>query len=281
RLADVFRAKGDLGGAIGAYRKAIKVQPDLGYHRPTLASYCLHLADALRTRGDLKGAGAALARAITIYRKAIDHDPKNSDNYYSLGKGLLEAKGEPVNDILAAYRKVLELYPRVAIVHCGLGMALWGKGDKPGALRAIRWALYLDPNCVPAHTFLVTNLPGGDVEAIASYEKLIELEPTPWPPHFNNLAQALRTKGYLDRAIAVYRKGIQRLEDAGRANPALKAHALNRYSLYEGLAPALQAIGDPTEAIPFYRKLIERTPNNSQRSLDLGGALLQTKGQPA
>src|SRR5262249_19101515 len=85
----------------------------------------------------------------------------------------------------------------------------------------------------------------------------------------------------LDRAIAVYRKGNQRFEDAGRANPALKAHALNRYSLYEGLAPALQAIGDPTEAIPFYRKLIERNPNNSQRYLDLGRALLQTKGQPA
>src|SRR5206468_2126751 len=95
-LGSALRAKGDLPGALAAYRKAIALKPDY-----LEAHY--NLGNALLDRGDLPGAVAA-------YQKAIALKPDAAESHCNLGHALRE-QGE-FRKALMALRRGHELGSR-------------------------------------------------------------------------------------------------------------------------------------------------------------------------
>jgi serine/threonine protein kinase/Tfp pilus assembly protein PilF len=191
-LGLALHEKGDVEGAIVAFRRAIELDPKFA-----LAHY--NLALALRDNGDVEG-------AIAAYRKAIELDPKDALAHTNLGAAL-RANGD-VEGAIAAYRKAIELDPTHAIAHYNLGNALSDQGHVDGAIAAFRKVIELDPKDAMAHLNLGKSLyTKEDVEgAIAAYRKAIELDPEYALAHCN-LGLALRTQGHFADALASLRRG--------------------------------------------------------------------------
>lgn len=79
RLGATLHRKGDLDGAIRAYRQALTLKPD------DAETHC-SLGLALNGRGDLDN-------AVRAYRRAIQINPDNAQAHYNLGLAL-KARGD-------------------------------------------------------------------------------------------------------------------------------------------------------------------------------------------
>jgi Flp pilus assembly protein TadD len=154
-------AKGDLGGAIACFRKALELDP--------IAPVYINLGLALGNKGDLDG-------AIACYRKALELDLKDAQAHHNLGNALGD-KGD-LDGAIACYRKALELDPKDAQSHNNLGIALHDMGDLDGAIACYRKALELDP-IAPVYTNLGVSLGAkGDLGgAIACFKKALDRDP--------------------------------------------------------------------------------------------------------
>jgi serine/threonine-protein kinase len=120
-LGVTLKAKGDLGGAIQHFQKAITIAPDLSLAHNNLGAA---LYDKFGTD-----------RAIGHFRKAIEIDPKNADAHFNLGNVLTN-----INDLDGAvthYRKALVLNPNDAEALCTLGQALRSQGKFAEALQSL------------------------------------------------------------------------------------------------------------------------------------------------
>jgi tetratricopeptide (TPR) repeat protein len=120
-----------------------------------------------------------------------------------------------------------------------------------------------NPNCWVAHFNLGNALHGQVDDAVAQYEKALEINPN-FPDAQNNLGLALFQKGQVDEAIARYQKAVE-------INP----HYTEAYS---NLGLALFDKGQLDEAITQYQKALEITPKYVAARYNLGLALFQ-KGQ--
>jgi tetratricopeptide (TPR) repeat protein len=116
-------------------------------------------------------------RAITEYQQAIQLDPKVALPHYGLGLAL-QIKGD-LDGAITEYLTVIELDPKDARPHINLGYALWNKGDLDGAITEYQKAILLDPKDAPLHNNLGVALSDkGDLEgAIAEYQQAIRLDP--------------------------------------------------------------------------------------------------------
>jgi tetratricopeptide (TPR) repeat protein len=74
--------------------------------------------------------------AIACYHKAIELNPKNASAHYGLGH-VLERWGDPAGAI-SCYQKAIELDPTYAEAHCNLGQALRRQGHFAQALQALK-----------------------------------------------------------------------------------------------------------------------------------------------
>ena len=179
------------------------------------------IGDALGRAGQLEAAAVALARAAKA-----SADPSHQ---IRLG-ATLQALGRP-DEAIAAFRKALVSAPDLAAARLGLGMCLRQTGqlqmarieverataieagdsrawfalglvcedlhDRPGAIRAYRRSVELQPDFPETHVNLGLNLQhSGDLEsAMDSYRQAIRLR----PDTFSRIAQALTSakKGQL------------------------------------------------------------------------------------
>ena len=246
-LGIALRDKGDLDGALTAYRKAIELDPKYAE-----AHSCL--GNALRDKGDLDG-------AIAAHRKAIELNPKAAKAHYNLSVALYE-KGD-LDGTLTACRRAIEQEPKDAEAHSNLGSVLRDKGDLDGAIAAHRKAIELEPKLARAHSNLGSVLRAlGDLDgAIAAHRKAIELEPKDAQAHYN-LGVALSATGDRQGAIAAYRKAIELEPKLARA--------------HSNLGNELSAAGDRQGAIAAYRKVIELEPKDAQAHYNLGNVLSAT-----
>ncbi len=112
---------------------------------------------------------------------------------------------------------------------------------------------------MPAYELLgaVRAQSGNLAGAAKCFKKAVALAPAQWAGHFN-LGNALKQSGQLDQAIISFRAALQRA-DTGQA--------------HNGLASALQAIGEYAEAEQHYRKAIALMPEAAEAHNNLGTLL--------
>jgi cytochrome c-type biogenesis protein CcmH/NrfG len=80
---------------------------------------------------------------MTLFRRAIERDPSNSEALLYLA-GALASAGRP-NEALPYFERALEADPSSTMALNGLGLTRLGAGDKAGAVTAFRRSLRLDP----------------------------------------------------------------------------------------------------------------------------------------
>ncbi|MFI5461495.1 MAG: tetratricopeptide repeat protein, partial [Isosphaerales bacterium] len=122
------------------------------------------------------------------------------------------------DEAIAEWKRFIELDPKNAVAHFDLGMALKAKGDLDGAERAYREAVRLDGE---HHGAAIDGLAelllsrGNLKEAIATYEKIMILDPKSALAHFHieahfGLASALAEAKQWDRSASVYAAALKR-----------------------------------------------------------------------
>jgi tetratricopeptide (TPR) repeat protein len=194
-LGNALRDKGDLDGAITAFREAIRLDPSNAVVHNNLAA-------ALYRKKDLDG-------AIGYFREATRLDPGYAVAHYNLGI-VLRAKGD-LDGALAAYREAIRLDPGGARAHYNLGIALAVKGDVDGAAAAFEEAARLDPESADAHYNLGVILSRkGDLDgAIGCYRRALRVNPDHAGAR-NNLVLALELKAERDAGVAPPPREVKR-----------------------------------------------------------------------
>jgi tetratricopeptide (TPR) repeat protein len=234
---DALLAKGDVDGAITAYKAGLRHDPMESTHGEVAGRTHVNLAHSLRIKGDLDGARAILdetmrlypknatARvqighvlkdkgdldgAIEEYRKAIQLDPKAGNAWHNLGIVLYDKKD--YDGAIAAYKKFFEIQPKYAPAYSDLGSALMRKGDVDGAVAAFKKGIQLDPNWAPANRrWMLGNAliaQGKPKEAVTALREALTFVPLHAWAH-QDLGVALRRLGNIDEAIYHNRQAIR------------------------------------------------------------------------
>jgi Tfp pilus assembly protein PilF len=173
-----------------------------------------NLGNALLGKGKLD-------EAISSYRKAIELDPKNGDNYDSLSSALDDK--EQYEEALANCRKAIELKPKNYSFHLNLGVVLSHSGRREEAMASYREAIKLNPQAHEAHYNLSRSLSaaGEFAEARDAAARAIKLYPSSDPRRKEVVGQLERCK----RLVKVESR-LQRLL-SGEEKPASAQEALD------------------------------------------------------
>jgi tetratricopeptide (TPR) repeat protein/tRNA A-37 threonylcarbamoyl transferase component Bud32 len=231
--------------------------------------------------------GGARAEAVALLREAQRRYPRDFWINYELGNAVLETQRRPpkalnevvgfkrekflwdghqnngkgLEEAIGCYRAATLLRPRSAPAHNNLALALWAKGDVPGAIAEFKRTLAL----APKDANVLTNLgvafftQGRLAEAVAEHRKALALEPKLAVAH-NSLGNALLAQGRVTDGIAELRKALN-------LDPK---YALAHYNL----GNALLGQGNGAGAISAYTKAIALDPKNAKTHYNLGSALL-------
>jgi tetratricopeptide (TPR) repeat protein/tRNA A-37 threonylcarbamoyl transferase component Bud32 len=241
-LAEALRSRGDLDGAIAAYRRAIDIQP---------RAYDAYVgwAEALRARGDSDGADALQWKAVELnpvgsylrlgsildikgdtkgaidaYSRAIKHDPKRPESWLSRAGvygGLRQWK-----EAIADASKAIELDPSNADSWLTRGKYYQARGEHAKALDDYSRAVELAPK--RGEVWLTRgnayHALGQNENALADLSRAIELEPKSaeaWPSR----GEVYRSLGQKDKASADYIRLGSILHSKGDSQGALDAYS--------------------------------------------------------
>ena len=159
------------------------------------------------------------------------------------------------------FRLVIQREPKNAAAYNNLGIALRQQGKLEEAIASYNRAIELEPNAI-----LYNNLgnalskQGKLEEAIASYNRAIELNPN-YATAYYNLGNALYDQGKLEEAIVSYNRAIE-------LDP-------NDAYAYNNLGNALSDQGKLEEAITSYDRAIKIDPNHAYAYTGLGNVLYE------
>jgi len=133
RAADYELAADDL-------ERAVRIDPQFAAAHVALAQalYLFAESDVSEQRG--ANVAAASSRARELLARALALDERNADAYFELG--LLEEDTQRAETHL---RHGLELNPSSAQGYASLGLLLWWRGDRNGAIEAFDRSYQLDP----------------------------------------------------------------------------------------------------------------------------------------
>jgi len=233
-----------------------------------------------------------LQRAAERFAEALQHDPTFAPAYAALADtwlllslygnlGIMEAieKANPMID------RALAMDPGSAEAFAALGLARNNLEQYDASESALRHAIELNPNYVPAHLWLSTTLEaqGRYPEQHQVLEQALELDP------LNellavNFADNLSVRGEWDRARKILSEQIAFRPDSTTMLRSLAAHELFHGNLVEGfrlayrshslqpedpsdmstLANAWLTLGAPEEAESLLSEGLEKHPNNAQ-----------------
>ncbi len=104
-LGYVLEKKGNYGGAVVRYQKAIELAPNLSY---------LHLGLGKNYR-----ALGKYTEAVAAFQRATEVDPKNAEAFDWLGRGHFDQRNYEL--ALQSFEKALELQPRYALAQGHIG----------------------------------------------------------------------------------------------------------------------------------------------------------------
>ena len=192
--------KHELNDAIRKFHRAIDIDPNY-----TLAY--LNWGTALGERGDYDG-------AIINYQKVIARDPNDALAYYDWGMALLYGKHD-ANAAIVKMRRAIDLAPKSATLHIGLGDALFAQRDVAGALASYQDEEKLrEAQGVEGDPILYNNwgealrLGMQDFDgAIDKYRKALKIDPN-YGQAYANWGNALIQKHEWDGAIGQYQKAV-------------------------------------------------------------------------
>jgi len=224
--------------------------------------------------------------AISLLRKGIEHHPNAVLLHANLGKALLQKK--ELDAAIACYQKAIELNPNLAVAHTNLGSALGERGNFNEAIASFDQSIKINPNDANTYLnkgYLLQENKKIDA-AIACYQKAIELEPEGQGAAIsqNNLGNALNTIGRSREAMDSYRKAIELdptyafphyhlgavLHGQQKLDEAIphyrKAIALDPDlpAPRESLGNILEFQGKLQEAAVCFQYLVEKEPTNSK-----------------
>jgi Flp pilus assembly protein TadD len=128
-LGAALRSRGQLAGAVAAYRRALAIKPDLAVVHG-------NLGNALRDLGRAD-------EAVASYRRALAIKPDLADVHNNLGN-VLHDLGQ-LDDAVASYRRALECNPGHADAHSNLGSVLMHLGRVVEAERSLSKAIEVSP----------------------------------------------------------------------------------------------------------------------------------------
>lgn len=213
-------------------------------------------------------------RAETIYRRAMADQPSDPNPPHLLGV-LLMQRGEP-DQAVESIQKAIELagdpgwmrrrapIPAgdVAMFHSNCGAALRDAGRVDDAVASFRRAIELDPSFAGGHFNLGLALErqGRIEEAVASLQRVVEIDPD-FAAAYLNLGRVLSGADRKTEAIEWLRRGIA----------VAPEYAEQHYNL----ANTLAALGEIDEAIDEYREAIRLKPDVPEFHNNLGGLLKQ------
>ncbi len=233
-----------------------------------------------------------LAEAETLYRKAMQLDPENSDTLHHFG-ALAHEVGSPQAAVELINRSVA-ISPGNADAWTDLGSALHACGRFSEAISAHGRAIQLDRKFTKAWNSLgnAFQAAGEAGQSIAAYQEAARLDPT-FPAAQINLGNALEAACRFEEAVAAHRAAFRLapteagiplrlgniLTVLGRLPEAVasfqQATRLDPrcFEALDNLATALLRQGRLEEAIGRYREAIRLAPNNTLCIGSLGEAL--------
>ena len=238
-----LKEKGSLQEAIAKYKTALKLTPD---NVPAL----VQLASAYEAQENWE-------EAVNCCRKIIAFQPNNPRAYLRQARALKQQN--KIYGALAAFQEALEMdkevltardYKELGELFVQLKNSENQEAQANDAIAAYQKAVELKPDFPPqVHISLADALQkqGRFEEAIASYQKALQIKPDLTAGVYAKLGNAQLKQGQLDQAIATYRKAIEL--DSG----SVAAH--------QNLGNALQQKGLLDDAVSCYQKAMELNPN--------------------
>jgi len=141
-MASVSAAEGNWKGAIDAYRKALRLEPNLqGAHLQIAVLTLMHSPDP-----------NAWHQAVAELNEELKIDPASAEAEYEIGEAY--RKHDQLEPAVAAFRKALDRDPNAVPARLGLAKALRQLGRKPEALAALQPARESAPDDPDVHFVL-------------------------------------------------------------------------------------------------------------------------------
>jgi predicted O-linked N-acetylglucosamine transferase (SPINDLY family) len=206
-------------------------------------------------------ASGRLAKAETLYRRALQAEPKNAAALQLLAL-LLAQTGRPEMAV-DLFRDAVALRPESPELQYNLANALQAAGRLDAAAMAYRRALELRPEFAEAYVNLADVLLrlGERDEAVVCGERAVALGVDIAEAH-NNFGNALREGGELTAATEAYGRALA-------LNPRLAA-------AHNNLGAVLQQQGRLRDAVACYRRALAYRPDYVEAFHNLGNALWET-----
>ena len=196
------------------------------------------------------------------------------------------------------FEKVLKAAPKDADAHIGLGIALWGAGNRGGALASFRRATETNPSSPEArfNVALALRDSGELAKAIAEARTALKLRPA-YDDAQLALGLMLQQQGDIAGAVAEYKLVLKRNPRSAEAHNWLGVAHMQKNQLPDAIAAFRQATklkpdfvrafnnlgstlaqaGDLQEGIDAFQAGLVYAPGDLQLNLNLGAAL-RTKG---
>ena len=190
-----------------------------------------------------------LQKAITLFAKALKHDPSFAPAYAALADSwmLLSLYGNLTN-MKAAERampmieKALEIDPESAEAFAALGLARWHIGQKDAAESALRQAVKLNDDYIPAYLWLAGLL--GDLGRLPEQSQILQQAMTVDPLNeflAINFAGNLSSTGDYEAGKELLQGLISLRPDSATLLRVISGHALKSGDLVEAWRYASQS----------------------------------------
>jgi tetratricopeptide (TPR) repeat protein len=126
---------------------------------------------------DLEQSGAPVEEVIEAYAKAIELDPKSAGALVNLGTIYFNAR--KLAEAERHYRKALEVDPEYALAHFDLANLYDERGDRHKALAHYESALRISPNYADAHYNVALLYQGANqtMKAVRHWSTYLKLDP--------------------------------------------------------------------------------------------------------
>jgi protein O-GlcNAc transferase len=277
-LGEAHRHLGALAEAVGCYRAALRIQPDLAQAQALLGAALVAqknyaeaevaLVEALRLRpddtrsrarlGDVLFEQGKLSEAESCFRDVVSAEPRSVEAHMRLAD-VLQSQAR-FDEAREHYRQALAVDPRNADAHNNLGLIYNAHGQRAQAAEHFQAALAIEPRHAAALTNLglVHDAEDRLAEAEQCYRAAAAADPRSVPPRYN-LGSLLQRRGQYDVAMQWY-----------EATVTIDPSYADAYAAMSQVHQAREEFG---QAIACCQRAIALDPNNARTLSNLGAAL--------